>query len=340
MKLFLVLSIFVLSWNKSNAQDASVSQFYALPHLSNPALYAIVDNEFTVAALYQNRFADAVSGAYHLTGAQLNVAISVAKGDIVATNISFLSDKMAISGFNRNAFSIGLAYAKSLSNYQTQLLSVGLNTSYNQQHSGFAGVLWGNQFDGINTLNPDIPSGEFVMENGSSFDFNAGLQYFGDFNGKATIYGGVGIFHIFETNSSQIQSESYSRPLRINGNIGFNIPVSKMIGILGSFTFQKQSSLQTITPGLFVSLTLKESKEDGDVRLTLGSYYRLSNFIIPTARIEAKGFSLGMAYDVALPGFDEQYKRFTGPEIFISYGFDVFDGLHKNSSNSLRCPKF
>ncbi len=339
---FLMMIFFSFHFNaRLFAQDVNLSQFYALSHNFNPAFFTIVEEEFTFSAIYQQRFPDALAGAYHLTGGEGNVAIGVAKDDIIAVNIGILKDIMSNRDFNRTSFSIGLAYAKSLSKYQIHYLSIGSSFTYNQQKYGLAGVLWGDQFDGT-TFNPDFPTQEIFAEKSNDYSLNIGLQYFGNFNDVFSFYGGVSAFHLVQSNSSHLINKAYKTPLRINGNFGTNISVSKLVDITASLNIIKQSQLIISTVGLFTAFNIKEAKHKKGVKFYVGSYYRISDFIIPTIRLKANGFELGFAYDFALPSFNENYSRFTGPEITLKYGFSVFDSLNKRkgSSKFLNCPKF
>jgi type IX secretion system PorP/SprF family membrane protein len=279
------------------AQDAGFSQINSMPLLLNPANTGGFEKEWRTTGVFRNTSYGA--GQTFTTGAF--IVEKRVKGSFIDEN-----DRLGIGAFalvdqsnggalKSNYVGFSTAYAKALNVSGTSRLSAGLQGVWATRRLDMNKLTFGDQFTS-GGFGAGMPSADAYRSAASSYlDVNAGIAYALS-NERSGLNLGAAIYHAGKP-KAEFWNEESELPSRhtFNGGTYFSIAGNDRIHVNAVATLQGEADEYLF--GAYFSKHLQA--ETGNLRLNLGSYYRLNSAIIPYLGIETKTWSGGLSYDVA-----------------------------------------
>ncbi len=276
------------------SQDIHFSQFYAAPLDLNPALTGVFNCTQRFTANYRNQLSSVLrSNAYNTYAASYDQKIAVGRADyfgvggILTSDVAGSLDFGTISGRLSGAYSKQLYYSRSVSHY----LSVGVSGGVSQRSLDWTAARWGLQHDGNggfdpagpaeNIDNPDRLDADFLFG-----DFNAGLLYFGLFNGgESSAYLGVAASHLNRANQAvyitdQDGNEVFN-PLYTKYTVhgGAELAMNNGISLVPGFVYYNQGPSIELNVGTAVRFSLSNTKFQEQL-LQFGLWARIADRVL------------------------------------------------------------
>ncbi len=320
------------------AQDFTLSQFYEMPMLRNPAIAGIFTGDLRVQAAYRNQWAS-VTTPYKTMALSGELKKHVGFGD------DYITIGLQVSNDVAGDLNFGVLQLLPAVNY---MKSVNQGNGY--LSAGFMAGLVQYKFDPTKaTFNDQWQNGQFNPNNYSSqsfqstslsyFDASFGLAFSNTIEGTSTnYYTGIAYYHFNKPTSSLIGDDSKLLP-RFVLNAGLSTPTgySDNIYAYGDYIIQGGNN-QTLL-GLMYSHAMEESNEEGDkYAINIGGFYRWSDAFIPTVKLELRKISLGLSYDINVSKLTVASQTKGGFEITASY--KSFLNIRNTSLYQSKCPKF
>lgn len=132
---------------------------------------------------------------------------------------------------------------------------------------------------------------------GINFNHN---QNFDTRKDKLKFTAGIGVFHLNQPALSFNDGDS-KLSMRISPYLDSYFRISTMNFIRFNTVFNSQGAFSQLQTGLFLYHIFRDKEESIlNTSITIGSYYRIDDAIIPYVEIEFKSFGLGMSYDITL----------------------------------------
>lgn len=312
---FILLCLaFAAGFGESFAQDARLSQFYAAPLQTNPAMIGVFDGQSRVVANYRELYASVLQDKpFRTLAASFDMRFRVSRGDYAGFGLSVMRDEVGVANFNRVRANLGGSYMKQLngSRYSSsnQYLVIGAQLGIGQRGFDWGKLWFTNQF------NIDQALVDFGADPGESFDqgktdvyldFNAGLLWYALFDNGASFYAGGSLQHINEPNISFLDDMSEKLYSRWVGHAGGELPFTNNLSLLPAVIVMGQGPSFSTTFGGNFRFTNRDWKE---VAIRAGAWGHLSNQLeskktldamIVTAILEVERWNFGVSYDITV----------------------------------------
>lgn len=327
---FIPYTLYLLFTFTCRAQDAHFSQFYNSPLTLNPSLAGTFDGKIRVIANYRNQWQSVATPFKTFAfSSDMSFFRKRESGGFLGAGLSFISDKAGDSELGLNQVNLSIAYHAKISGHS--ILSAGIQGGFAQRSINFSALMWDNQYDG-NSFNQALSPNEPDITNNHSYpDFGAGMQWayskgemFATANNQFFANVGISVFHINSPNVSFYSTAKDNLPLKITGHGALQMGINNSkYSLEPSFEYVQQSSLKDIVAGLLMRIKLQdESKYTGFVKgaaLSLGSYYRIGDAVIPAIQLEIAEYALGVSYDINTSALKAVSQGRGGFEISIRY---------------------
>jgi len=345
---FSITVSFQLLTVNSNAQDAHFSQFYNSPLSLNPSLAGAFDGDIRVLTSYRNQWQSVTNPfkTFALSG-DMGFFKKTSTTGFLGIGLSIMSDKAGTSQLGYNQVNLSVAYHVYLFKHQT--LSAGIQSGFAQESMNFNNVNWGNQYNGTDGFDPNLPSYEPAHSNTHSyFDFAGGLQWtytkgemYAIANNQLNVNLGVSIYHVNQPNISFYTDYKDRLPIKfvVHGNSMIGL-LNSNLSIVPSFLYEQQDVSKDIVAGALLRIKLQdESKYTGFVKgvaLSAGSYYRYGDAVIPTIQLEMGSYAMGLSYDINTSAFSIATSGRGGFEISLRY----FNPNPFTGRTAIKSPRF
>jgi len=311
-----LLSLSLVLYKKSMAQDPQFTQFYANPLYLNPA-FAGSNVCPRVCLNYRNEW-PGISGTYVTTSASLDKYVYAIKGGI---GILFTNDRAGQGTLVTTNFS-GI-YSYQWRPTRKLSVNVGFKATYGEKKLDWSKLNFGDQIDEKRGF--VINTGEMQGKANVSFvDFSAGLVAFTNY-----YYWGIAADHLNQPNESLIQGGTSNLPMKITGHAGAVIPVgskSDETSISPNILFQQQQNFRQLDLGIYVTKGA----------LVGGLWYRNSDAFIVLIGIQQGILKVGYSYDVTISKLTN--ASYGSHE--ISIGFNFYCKKPKPKYRLGNCPSF
>ncbi|MCH8902569.1 MAG: PorP/SprF family type IX secretion system membrane protein [Bacteroidetes bacterium] len=338
---FLSLCIFHFAFLSGSAQDIHFSQFTASPLNINPAMTGVFNGDYRVIANYRNQWGSVIVNSFDTRA--LSADFSLFKGkmgkDFVGAGLSIFSDKAGASQYGTLQISGSLSYNKALNSFANQYLSMGIQMGYAQRSINFSNLQFGSQYDG-QQFDPNITSGEGFGSGYSFLDFSSGLLWYYFINSRLNVYSGVSLAHINRPNQSFFSNTSDRLYSRIAVQAGSEIKTNSNFSYLPAVLLLRQGPSQEIDLGTYVKYEVDAAKATA---FYVGAWGRLASpfadALMFSTKIDYRGFSLGISYDVNVSSLNVATNKRGGPELALTYigNFGKDDGT---MTRPVICPRF
>lgn len=357
---FSVLAV-IAGWGEMQdlkAQDPRFSQYYKSPLRLNPALTGAFDGTWRVGTNVRTQWGSVMEQAYNTYSLNGDAKMNVGKTDFFGIGFSAMTDQAGSGQYSISDFVLSTSYSKRLTGggrrsygrTLTSYLVAGGQVGFGQRSVGWDKFKFSNQYnEETNTYNT-TGSGEPMAYARSSKiypDVNIGLMWYGSFDKRNKIFGGLGLYHINRpqislldrtaTNSANLERLYLRTSLQLGGEVqlGKKSPWSLLPGAV----VMMQGPSTEINTG--ASLKYQELKND-DFALKIGVWNRVvqnntgigPDAIIFLIGLDYQSFDFGLSYDYTVSSLNTYSNGRGGLEFSVAY---IFDGKSYRRSG---CPTF
>ena len=322
--LVLLLAVFLVNPNVSNAQDPAFSQFYANPLYLNPAFAGATPKGCPRANLNYRDQWPGIGRTYVTTSASYDQHVNVLGGGV---GIIVAQDRTGAG--NLNTTHASLLYSYHLEVNRDFAVKAGFEASYRQVNLDWSELTFGDMIDPtfgfIYPTNEDIAN----YDNATGFpDFSVGFLGYSE-----DLYFGFAAHHLTTPNQGFI-SES-ELPVKITAHIGSNFPINRyrnsVTTISPNFLYQRQQDFQQFNYGVYVNR--------GPVVGGLWTRNSVRNFdsVILMVGLLQDTFKFGYSYDITVS--DLKNNNTLGAH---ELSFTLFMPCRSRvkSFNTISCPQF
>lgn len=341
MRKLIYIFIWLLSSHEVLGQDIHFSQFNVTPLVVNPALTGVFNGDQRASLNYKDQWTGFGAG-YKTYSFSLDAGLMKRKWRNAHLGVG-------LNAFNDVAGDLNMSTSK-------VLVSVSGILNLNNQHQLSAGIQGGvvqNSLDQSNLIWDDqFQNGAYNPANVSMDYVNAEPFYYGDVSAGVSwnytinqtnissydatrIEAGFSIHHLNRPSISFSNSvdKLYTKLIfHANSNIGIT---NTNFSIQPGFLISLQGPSKEVLMGSIFRYRIKESSHFtgyfSEKAISIGTYYRLNDAVIPSMWFEIGNFALGISYDLNVSqlrassnmrGGMELSLRFVNPNPF-SYGKGV-----------------
>ena len=348
MKKMLLKYVFIVAtvvlFLKVDAQDIHFSQYNASPLLLNPALAGMNACDYRVYANFRTQWVTVSEGNTYRTfsgGADMSVGKVTKYNSFAGIGISFFSDQAGAINFNSNRVDLSFAYHFMLNRKATQQLSIGIQGSFNYTSLDPSKATFDSQYNPLTGQMDSSLAGEMFGRSHVIFgDASVGFLYSGTFRNKSNIYFGFALSHVNQPKISFYPggiNNSFSGEERLNMKItlhgGGSVPFSNRISALPNFLVLLQGSAYEFNVGCSFK-AIVGNVSTSNTAIYGGIQYRgLFDAVILNTRIDYKGFTCGLSYDINISKLLPASNSVGAPEISLMY-----QGCHRKKPTPGHCP--
>ncbi len=330
--IYSVALIIVISLHTASAQDLHFSQYFNSPLLVNPANTGFIpDGDYRLGINYRNQWASITNNPYKTMRAFGDAQLFgdrfengwVGVGGALLRDVAGSGNLTSTRAFGSVAYHQALGLAS--------LLSAGFNVGWVNKRVDFAKLTFDNQWNG-KFFDLAAPSGEaFSINQINYFSLQAGLNYAYYPNENTYLNAGISVSNINRPRESFFATDVMDARIARRYTLFLN----------GSF---RASDAWIVNPNVYVSKmstateyvagvnAQRDLSGDGNTQLIVGTYYRVSDAIIPMVGFQQNGYRLTFSYDATASSLSKYNASRGAYEVSI-----VKQGL-VDKSKGLKCP--
>lgn len=295
-KLFYIITLLVLGGNAClKAQDIHFSQYSATQPYINPALTGFFDGDYRIMlnGRLQSKGSDA---PYQTIGGAADFSLFKNKldDDYFGVGVVFYNDNAGFLDLVTNQMQLNLAYSLGFGNRTKHFIALGFNGGVIQK-----------TLDATNLIFPTIDEKDLFAgaTNGFTFDMGFGLNYQFFLNKRFNAFAGYSMAHVLEPIDNVINASQSKIYMKHSMQFAAKIKAAEMVNIIPNALYHMQAGHRQLNAGLNAQFLVGNYEEDR-VSFTAGTYGRFTNNTIAglifLAKMELKGFQLGLSYDANL----------------------------------------
>lgn len=339
----LLIIVLVTATNQVVAQDIHFSQFYETTTLRNPALCGLFSGDYKVAVNYRSQWSSIskpfVTGQIAL---ESRIPVNAESEDFISVGLLSYFDKAGSLDMKTIAFYPTINFSKKLEEVHNSYLTFGFTGGYLQRSFDPSKMTTNSQY-GNNGYDPTSPVRENAVQNKINyFDVGAGINYSSSTgeNNNLTYYVGLAGFHFTQPKTSFYNNELIRLAMKWNMNAGMVYRINDDYGLLLQTNLAIQGTYSEYMIGGMVNWKKGGENElhKPDFILYFGAYYRLNDALIPVVKLDYKGYSLGVSYDVNLSRLTTASHLKGGMELSL-----ISTGLFKDPKwnySRTSCPQY
>lgn len=293
----------------AQGQDASFSQFFAVPTTLNPATTGAYDEDIRIMANIRQQWLDPASPYY--TGS-LSYETKILRNhtkskefendNILALRVGFLHDN-TFSGILKGSYAhLQLAYHQILDADGENRIGVGFGASYGRKYLDQSRLYFASQFT-TGGFNTSIPSGEWNLSRmPNSMSLSAGVNYsFSSSSGNLSMEGGGSIFHLNGPRETFLKDSTQMTPSRFTAHYAVDLSSGSGNSISLLAAYQTQASIGTLLAGVGFNKNIFGGTSTYTSKfISIGAMYRLRDAVIPYISLFTNGVRVGLSYDVTI----------------------------------------
>ena len=329
------------------AQDIHLSQFAMSPMLLNPALVGFSQGDYRVYANFRTQWNTVANGSTYRTfagGGDMAFGKANRYNSFGGVGISFFSDQAGAAGYQSNRVDASFAYHFLLSHKRNMSLSIGLQGSFNCIGFDPSKATYDYSYDPITgAIDPNHKEG-FARTQVVYGDVGAGFFFNGNLHSRSDLYFGLSVSHInqprisFFNESPNSSQERLYMKMSLHG--GATAQIKDKLWLIPNFFIMIQGPAQQYNAGVLLKMQAGNkvlSKTflymGAQIRITHALVAPMADAIIIHSRLDYKGFTIGLSYDINISKLMPATSTFGAPEIGISYS-----GMTKHRPNPSYCP--
>lgn len=322
-------------------QDLNFSQFYEIPLLRNPALSFNYKGDIRVTAAFRNQWSSVtVPYVSQALGFETKFAWPANTDNFASIGLQITNDQAGDSKFGKFQALPVFAYHKSMSDEKDAYLSFGIMAGAGFQHFNVTKLQFDDQY--VNgQFDPSVPTQDiFTNTDKNYFDLSAGIVYSSSFANNIEYYGGISAFHINRPNANikEIVLPNDKGKLDIKWMVsgGLAAPTSETDKFIIYADYFKQGGNNQMQGGFMYKHDLVVNADDETMSVSIGSFLRWNDAIIPVLKLDIYKLAVGLTYDVNVSKLKTASQSMGAFEVNMSY--HSFLNIHNTSRNSTRCP--
>ncbi|MBP7821428.1 MAG: PorP/SprF family type IX secretion system membrane protein [Saprospiraceae bacterium] len=346
---FLIYSTFTST--SLSAQDIRFTQFYASPLTLNPAMTGLMDGKFRVGAIYRDQWRSVLEQPYTTFSAAFDVKFDLSlhkrNKDFVGVGLMFYNDKVNSIDFITNQLALSGAYHKSLTQDNTQYLSLGIQAALSQRSLNYENIFFGDQFNGIDGYTR--ATDEILPQNNFGFsDYAVGLSYLISPKRNTSFMAAGSIHHFlkpqfsfYKRSDTEVYANITDNRLNIKYSAQFSaqFPIAQQVSLLPRLLFAVQGNHTDVNVGSNIKFALSNTSSTS---LQLGTWLRpaLNGFnsvsldaLVLLLGIEYQSLLIGMSYEANLRSLSQSRNTQGAFEISLTY-------MGEYDSEVIMCPTF
>ena len=324
----------------SSAQDVHFSQFFEAPLLRNPSLAGIFSGDYRVQGVYRDQW-NSFTNAYRTGSFNAEYKQPLGKGDdFMTTGLQVVFDKAGTVGLTTTQLMPALNYHKSLSDQKTMYLSLGFMGGMIRKSIDVSKMTTDEQY-GPGGYDPTLPTGEtFVPPNFTTWDANVGMSFNTTFGvlKENSMFIGVAYHHLNRPKNSFYRNddvEVYPKYI-ISGGLKFNMDEYSYFTLHADQLLQ--GSYHETIGGALYSYKLGEDPEKPVYTVHIGAFVRWKDAFIPVVKIDMRGLSAAISYDINISALKTASMGRGGYELSLAY--QGFLDRYNTSRDKVLCPRF
>ncbi|HVG15271.1 MAG TPA: PorP/SprF family type IX secretion system membrane protein [Chitinophagaceae bacterium] len=295
--ILLIWAFSILGAATAAAQDANFSQVNQLPLMLNPANTGAFEKDWRAGGIFRNTTYTAAQ-AYRTGVFSIEKRMRagfISEGDVLGLGVFGLSDQSNGGALSSNFLGLSTAFGKALNSDGSSRLSVGLQGVWATKRLDVNKLTFEDQFTS-GGFEGSTPSADAYRGGSSNYlDLNAGISY----SFTQATHGlnlGAALYHAGKPRE-QFMNDTYELPVRysLNANGYFTVAGKDQIHL--NATTNHQGKADEYLMGAYFSKNVVLESEN--IRLNMGSYYRLQSAIIPYFGIQTSKWTGGISYDVS-----------------------------------------
>jgi type IX secretion system PorP/SprF family membrane protein len=297
------------------AQDPFLSQYFSSPMHLNPALIAKGVGDWRLAGAYRTQWQGAGAEPYTtaMISVEKNLYTGSSRNDFLGAGLVVISDASNAGLLKRHVVSAGFAYNKALDAAGKQYFGGGLSINYSRRMLDASKFVFQSQF-GSGGYQPSAAANDNIPVPSSSYiDITAGIQYSvkGDHSG---FYAGLSYFHANRPKDGAYGDNKYTIDPRLNLQMGYQQLLGNSGELHLSTIYDHQGEMNRFSAGLLYKLPVEGSQLHVKT-MNLGVWNRFGDAVYPYIGIEAKGWLLGLSYDVPTSTISNSFRNLQSFEI-------------------------
>jgi len=318
------------------AQDVHFAQFNSAPMLTNPSFTGNFDSQYRLGLNARSQWRQLANYQTLSFYGDVNLLQEALDGDWVSVGLVAFMDKAGIANLSATKIWLSTAFHKSVNEFAH--VSFGVNGGYVRRGIDESQLYFNSQWNEVE-FDAGLPSGETLQNNSIAyFVLNAGLNLNINFSPKSSFYAGASIYNLnrpTETFYDRLGAEEVNQlGLKPVLNVGGAFLKGTLsIEPAAYFTVEKKAT--ELLVGANVAVISRSYNKRG-TKLYFGTWYRLSDAIIPMVGIEYNNFKAMLSYDITISPLRSAVGSKGGPEISIIH----VGGLSLSGSGKLSCPRF
>jgi type IX secretion system PorP/SprF family membrane protein len=308
------------------AQDMHLSQFYNAPLLINPGLTGNYEGVTRGYVNYRDQWTGASPFKTYAVSFDAGLLRKKMRPHHLGAGFFVYQDEAGDAQLSTTQLSFTLSSVIALDD--NNFLSAGLLGGYGQRSMDAGSFRWGEQFDGTGYA-PGMASTESPTFEPYSFgDFSAGIAWrYGigksnlSMNNTVQAHAGFAVYHI---NAPQqgYEKEFLHRNFVLHGHLDAGIS-HLPLHIVPSLLYMSQGPEKQLNLGWAFRYVMRDdAKYTGFLKKTavsLGTYYRVGDALIPTFTFEFADYQLGVSYDFSFGGVSDINNGQGGLEISLRH---------------------
>lgn len=343
-KLFILTGLAV-SLNALNAQDVHFSQYNSCPLLLNPSLAGMNEGDYRVFANFRVQWPTVSSGNTYRTiagGGDMAIGRITKYNSFAGIGLAFFSDQAGAINLSTNRVVLSVAYHFMLNRRGTMQLSAGLQGSFNYRSIDPTKATFDSQYD---PTTGQVTTGANAETFGRTKvmygDAGLGLLYSAITRKGTNFYLGFGLDHVNQPKisfypSGQEVSGTGGERLYIKETIhgGVSVPVTNRLFVMPNFLVLIQGPSHEFDLGCNFKTVLGNDPRTSTTAFHIGAQYRgVLDAVIINSRIDVKGFSCGLSYDINVSKLLPASHTVGAPEIMMMY-----QGAFRKKPHPGHCP--
>ena len=310
-----IIILFLMSFNITNAQDVHFSQFNTDRINLNPAIIGnLFENDFRFSLQRRTQW-----GSVSVPFTSLSTTYEI-KNILPKINFGaqFLNDKAGDSKFTTNQ--INLAFSKNLYVFDYDILGVGAVIGVGQRSVDFTDLVF------------EDPE-QFLRNSYLYSDVGIGASYITNPNNIFSVNFGISSFHLNTPNNSFRENDNVRLPIKNNffGRVKYEYLIN--ITLIPEVFLSKQGASNELLLGF------KSQVKSEKVKVMPLVYYRVKDAIIIGLGVEKNNLIANVSYDINISDLDVASNNKGGVEFSIIYLWKKKDRPTKIIDKEI-CPKY
>ena len=310
-----IIILFLISFNITNAQDVHFSQFNTDRINLNPSIIGnLFENDFRFSLQRRTQW-----GSVSVPFTSLSTTYEI-KNILPKINFGaqFLNDKAGDSKFTTNQ--INLAFSKNLYVFDYDILGVGAVIGVGQRSVDLTDLVF------------EDPE-QFLRNSYLYSDVGIGASYITNPNNIFSVNFGISSFHLNTPNNSFRENDNVKLPIKNNffGRVKYEYLTN--ITLIPEVFLSKQGASNELLLGF------KSQVKSEKVKVMPLVYYRVKDAIIIGLGVEKNNLIANVSYDINISDLDVASNNKGGVEFSIIYLWKKKDRPTKIKDKEI-CPKY